>query len=50
MLGIIAMVLIVLRLHGYFAFLVTSAFIHVVMGVGVILRVLHLMRGSPLNI
>ena len=46
MLGIIAAVLIVLWLLGFFAFHVTSAFIHVALIVGVILLVVHLMRGS----
>jgi hypothetical protein len=46
MLGMIAVVLIVLWLLGFFAFHVTTAFIHVALIVGVILLVLHLMRGS----
>jgi uncharacterized membrane protein len=46
MLGMIAVVLIVLWLLGFFAFHVTSAFIHVALIVGVILLVVHLMRGS----
>jgi hypothetical protein len=49
MLGIIAAVLIVLWLLGFFAFHVTSAFIHIVLVVGVILLLLHLLRGSPSN-
>ena len=45
MLGIIAAVLIVLWLLGFFAFHVTSAVIHVALVVGIILLVLHFMRG-----
>jgi hypothetical protein len=45
MLGLIAAVLIVLWLLGFFAFHVTTAFIHVVLAVGLILVVLHFMRG-----
>lgn len=44
MLGIIAAVLIVLWLLGFFAFHVTSAFIHVVLVVAVIMLVLHFAR------
>jgi hypothetical protein len=44
MLGIIAAVLIVLWLLGFFAFHVTSAFIHVVLVVGVILLILQFVR------
>jgi hypothetical protein len=46
MLGIIAAVLIVLWLLGFFAFHVTAGFIHVALVVGLILLVLHFMRGS----
>jgi hypothetical protein len=46
MLGIIAAVLIVLWLFGYFAFHVTAAFIHFALIVGVILLVLHVVRRS----
>ena len=46
MLGIIAAVLIVLWLLGFFAFHVTSAFIHIILVVGVILLLVHLLRGS----
>jgi uncharacterized protein DUF5670 len=45
MLGIIAAVLIVLWLLGFFAFHITSAFIHVALVVGVILLLVHFMRG-----
>jgi Family of unknown function (DUF5670) len=46
MLGIIAAVLIVLWLLGFFAFHVTTAFIHVLLVLGLILLVVHFMRGS----
>ena len=45
MLGIIAAVLIVLWLLGFFAFHVTTAFIHAALIVGLILLVLHLVSG-----
>jgi len=45
MLGIIAAVLIVLWLLGFFAFHVTTAFIHTALIVGLILLVLHLISG-----
>jgi hypothetical protein len=44
MLGMIAAILIVLWLLGFFAFHVTTSFIHLVLVVGVILLVLHFMR------
>ncbi len=47
MLGIIAAVLIVLWLLGFFAFHITSAFIHVALVVGLILLLVHFMRGRP---
>lgn len=46
MLGMIAAVLIILWLLGFFAFHVTSALIHIVLVVGLILLVLHFVRGS----
>jgi Na+/H+ antiporter NhaC len=45
MLGIIAVVLIVLWLLGFFAFHVTTAFIHAALIMGLILLVLHLVSG-----
>jgi hypothetical protein len=45
MLGIIAAVLIVLWLLGFFAFHVTSGFIHIVLVVGLIMLILHFVRG-----
>ena len=50
MLGIIAAVLIVLWLLGLFAFHVTTGFIHVALVVGVILLVVHFMRGRTANV
>ena len=41
MLGIIAAVLIILWLLGFFAFHVTTAFIHIALVVAVILLILH---------
>jgi hypothetical protein len=46
MLGLIAAVLIVLWLLGFFAFHVTTGLIHIVLVVGLILLVLHFVRGS----
>ncbi len=46
MLGIIAAVLIVLWLLGFFAFHVTTALIHVLLVLGLILLVVHFVRGS----
>src|ERR1700688_495585 len=46
MLGIIAAVLIVLWLLGFFAFHITTSVIHIALIVGLILLVLHFMRGS----
>lgn len=46
MLGMIAAVLIILWLLGFFAFHVTASFIHAALVVGLILLVLHFMTGS----
>jgi hypothetical protein len=43
-LGIIAAVLIILWLLGFFAFHVTAGLIHIVLVVGLILLVLHFLR------
>jgi hypothetical protein len=45
MLGIIAAVLIVLWLLGFFAFHVTSGLIHIALVVGIVLLIFHLLRG-----
>jgi uncharacterized membrane protein len=50
MLGIIAAVLIVLWLLGFFAFHVTSAFIHAALVVGLILLVLHFITGRTVDV
>lgn len=47
MLRVIAAVLIVLWLLGYFAFHVTSGLIHIVLVVAVIMLILHFVRGRP---
>jgi hypothetical protein len=43
-LGIIAAVLIILWLLGFFAFHITAGLIHIVLVVGLILLVLHFLR------
>jgi hypothetical protein len=45
MLGMLAAVLIVLWLLGFFAFHVATGFIHIVLVVGLVLLVFHLLRG-----
>lgn len=45
MLGVIAAVLIILWLLGFLAFHVTSGLIHIVLVVGVIMLILHFVRG-----
>ena len=45
MLGLIAAVLIVLWLLGFFAFHVSTGFIHFLLVVGIVLLVFHLLRG-----
>jgi Family of unknown function (DUF5670) len=50
MLGMLAAILIVLWLLGFFAFHVTAAFIHIVLVVGLILLVLHLFTGRGATI
>lgn len=50
MFGILAAVLIVLWLLGFFAFHVTTSFIHIALVVGLILLVLHFMRGSTASV
>jgi Family of unknown function (DUF5670) len=46
MLGIIAAILIVIWLLGFFAFHVTGALIHVALVLGLILLVVHFVKGS----
>ena len=50
MLGMIAAILIVLWLLGFFAFHVTAGFIHIVLVVGLILLVLHFITGSTASV
>jgi hypothetical protein len=50
MLGMLAAILIVLWLLGFFAFHVTTGLIHIVLVVGLILLVLHLLRGSAASV
>jgi Family of unknown function (DUF5670) len=50
MLGMLAAVLIVLWLLGFFAFHVTTGLIHIVLVVGLILLLLHLLRGSAASV
>lgn len=45
MLGLIAAVLIILWLLGFFAFHVTAGFIHIALIVGLVLLVFHFLRG-----
>lgn len=47
MLAALAVILIILWLLGFFAFHVTTAFIHLVLIIGLILLVLHFVRGRP---
>jgi hypothetical protein len=46
MFGMLAAVLIVLWILGFFAFHVTTGFIHVALIVGIILLVMHFFRGG----
>ena len=50
MLGIIAAVLIVLWLLGFFAFHITTGFLHVALVVGLILLVLHFVTGRTASV
>jgi uncharacterized protein DUF5670 len=50
MLGLIAAVLIVLWLLGFFAFHVSTAFVHVALVVGLILLVLHFLRRNTASV
>ena len=45
MLGIIAAVLIVLWLLGFFAFHVTAGLVHIVLVVGIVLLLVHFLTG-----
>jgi hypothetical protein len=50
MLGLIAAVLIILWLLGFFAFHVSTSFIHVALIVGLILLIMHFARRSTASI
>jgi hypothetical protein len=50
MLGIIAAVLIVLWLLGFFAFHVSSGLIHVVLVIGIVILLLHFIRGRSATV
>ena len=50
MLGIIAAVLIVLWLMGFFAFHVTTSAVHIALIAGIILLVLHFMKGRTARV
>lgn len=46
MLGIIAIVLVVMWLLGFFAFHVSSGLIHILLVIGLIMVILHFVRGK----
>jgi hypothetical protein len=46
MLGLLALVLIVLWLLGFLAFHVSASMIHILLVVGIVLLVLHFIRGG----
>jgi hypothetical protein len=50
MLGLIAAVLIVCWLLGFFAFHVTTGLIHIALVVGIVLLVFHLLRGRSATV
>jgi hypothetical protein len=50
MLGIIAAVLIVLWLLGFFAFHVSTGVIHVLLVIGVVMLLLHFFRGRSATV
>jgi hypothetical protein len=50
MLGLIAAVLIVLWLLGFFAFHVSAGFVHVLLIIGIVMLVLHFLRGRSATI
>ena len=45
MLGLIALALIVLWLFGFFAFHISPGVIHILLIIGIVMLVLHLLRG-----
>ena len=50
MLGLIAAVLIVLWLLGFFAFHVSSGIVHVLLIIGIVMLVLHFLRGRTASV
>lgn len=50
MLALIATVLIVLWLLGFFAFHVSAGFVHVLLIIGIVMLVLHFLRGRSATI
>jgi hypothetical protein len=50
MLGLIAVVLIVLWLLGFFAFHVSAGVIHVLLIIGIVMLVLHFLRGRTATV
>ena len=50
MLGLIAAVLIVLWLFGFFAFHVSSGIVHVLLIIGIVMLVLHFLRGRTATV
>jgi hypothetical protein len=50
MLGLIAAVLIVLWLLGFFAFHVSSGVVHVLLIIGIVMLVLHFLRGRAATV
>ena len=50
MLGLIAAVLIVLWLLGFFAFHVSAGVVHVLLIIGIVMLVLHFLRGRAATI
>jgi hypothetical protein len=50
MLGLIAAVLIVLWLLGFFAFHVSAGVVHVLLIIGIVMLVLHFLRGRSATI
>jgi hypothetical protein len=50
MLALIAVVLIVLWLLGFFAFHISAGVVHVLLIIGIVMLVLHLLRGRSATI
>jgi len=50
MLAILAAVLIILWLLGFFAFHVSTSLIHIALVVGAIMLAVHLLRGRPVRV